>query len=192
VIARTLPGASRSFARTVARRFSGCCANHFFGHCANCAWLLRGCCLIFDKGMVSNQNTGFPISESREELRLVGRDEMTADAVRISCNPQLSFPQSFKSGCTLCFGLWSASGEVKRRSSDAHSRTGRSETPPPSHRRKPDALGVARSGCKLVTNARFPQRNGRGRGGRQGRPADRGVKETARWSRRRVMKSSSE
>ncbi len=26
--------------------------------------------------MVSNQNTGFPISESREELRLVGRVEM--------------------------------------------------------------------------------------------------------------------
>ncbi len=53
--------AAQTISLDIARIARGCCAF---------------CCLIFDKGMVSNQNTGFPISESREELRLVGRVEM--------------------------------------------------------------------------------------------------------------------
>lgn len=46
------------------------------------ARIARGCyatrCFIFDKGMVSNHNTGFPIAESRQQSRSAERQKLGA------------------------------------------------------------------------------------------------------------------
>jgi hypothetical protein len=69
---RTLTGYCPAAARTSCRILRGRFGGRFGGRCAGrhagcCAAVARLAALFFDKGMVSNQNTGFPIPESRQQ-----------------------------------------------------------------------------------------------------------------------------
>jgi len=69
-------GSSPAIARMIHRMLRGCFGGHYGGRCAgrhagHCAVVTRLAALFFDKGMVSNQNTGFPIPESRQRFRSI-------------------------------------------------------------------------------------------------------------------------
>ena len=72
-VSRQLLRQCSAVARTIHRTLRGCCAGYHAGCCADIARLpaLHSC-----KGMVSNQNTGFPIPESRENSRSTERHKI--------------------------------------------------------------------------------------------------------------------
>jgi len=74
--ARTRLGSCPAIARMIHRMLRGRYGGHYGGRCAgrhagHCAVVTRLAALFFDKGMVSNQNTGFPIPESRQRFRSI-------------------------------------------------------------------------------------------------------------------------
>jgi hypothetical protein len=71
--------AARKIAGIFHRQLRGDLAGHDGGHFAGCyAAIARFVALTSGKGMVSNQNTGFPIPESRQRFRSFERHKIGA------------------------------------------------------------------------------------------------------------------